>query len=120
MTIVSMIRLFDLNSNGTIFGNKLVKDVKSPLGQIEASAQGMGEKLDVTHLKNFLESIRGKGKLNSPIAEAFKSTLMPQLGNIAQRTGKVLNCNPSTGRCEDSDAKKLWAREYEKGWEMKL
>jgi predicted dehydrogenase len=100
--------------------NKLVRDVKSSMGQIQASAQGMGEKLDATHLTNFVDTIRGKAKLNSPIAEGYRSQLMPHLGNIAQRTGKTLNCNPANGKSEDADAKKLWAREYEKGWEMKL
>jgi hypothetical protein len=100
-------------------GNKLLREAKSPLGKVEATAQGMGEKLDITHLNNFVDTIRGKAKLNSPIAEAYISTLLPHLGNIAQRTGKVLNCN-ADGRTNDADAKKLWAREYEKGWEMVL
>jgi predicted dehydrogenase len=100
--------------------NKLVRDAKSPLGAVEASQQGMGEKLDSTHLTNFVDSIRGKATLRSPISEAYKSTLLPHLGNIAQRTGKTLNCDPTNGHCDDADAKKLWAREYEKGWEMKL
>jgi hypothetical protein len=100
--------------------DKLVRDAKSPLGEVEASAQGMGEKLDATHLTNFVDTIRGKAKLNSPIAEAYKSTLLPHLGNIAQRSGKTLKCNPANGHCDDADAKKLWTREYEKGWEMKI
>jgi predicted dehydrogenase len=100
--------------------NKLVREAKSSLGQVEATAQGMGEKLDSIHLNNFVDTIRGKAKLNSPISEAYRSTLLPHLGNIAQRTGKTLNCNTANGRCDDADAKKLWAREYEKGWEMKL
>jgi predicted dehydrogenase len=100
--------------------NKLIRDVKSPLGQVEATTQGMGDKLDSTHLSNFVDTIRGKAKLNSPIAEAYKSTLLPHLGNISQRTGKALKCNSTNGHSDDADAKKLWAREYEKGWEMKL
>jgi predicted dehydrogenase len=100
--------------------NKLVRDAKSSLGQVEASSQGMGEKLDSTHLTNFVDSIRGKAKLNSPISEAYKSTLLPHLGNIAQRTGFTLNCDTANGRPDHPAAQKLWAREYEKGWEMKL
>jgi predicted dehydrogenase len=99
---------------------KLTHDAKSPLGAVEATTTGMGEKLDSTHLTNFVDSIRGKAKLHSPISEAYRSTLLPHLGNIAQRTGKTLNCNTTNGHCEDSDAKKLWSREYAKGWEMKL
>jgi hypothetical protein len=100
--------------------NKLVRDAKSSLGQVEASTQGMGEKLDSTHLTNFVDSIRGKAKLNSPISEAYKSTLLPHLGNIAQRTGITLNCDTANGHPDHPAAQKLWAREYEKGWEMKL
>jgi predicted dehydrogenase len=100
--------------------SKLIRDAKSSLGAVEATSQGMGEKLDSTHLTNFVDSIRGKAKLNSPISEAYRSTLLPHLGNIAQRTGKTLNCNTTNGHCDDATAKKLWSREYEKGWEMKL
>ena len=100
--------------------NKLVREATSPLGQVEATAQGMGEKLDITHLQNFVDTIRGKARLNSPITEAYISTMLPHLGNIAQRTGKTINYDTKNNRCDDHDAKKFWAREYEKGWEMKL
>lgn len=100
--------------------NKLVKEVKSPIGSIQATTTGMGDKLDGLHLINFADSIRGKAKLNSPIADAYKSTLLPMLGNIAQRSGKVLDCDAATGRIKDKDAMQFWARTYEKGWEMKI
>ncbi|MBC8111484.1 MAG: Gfo/Idh/MocA family oxidoreductase [Verrucomicrobia bacterium] len=101
-------------------GNKLVKEMKSPLGQIEATTVGMGERLDSLHLKNFIESVQEKTKLTSPIAEGHISTLLPQLGNIAFRTGETLYCDTTNGKPKDKDALKLWSREYEKGWEMKL
>jgi hypothetical protein len=102
--------------------NKLVKEVKTALEQAdETNTMGMGEKLDSLHLINFVDSIRGKTNLTSPIAEGFKSTLLPQLGNIAFRTGQVIHCDSKTGRIlKDPDAMKLWKRDYEKGWEMKL
>jgi hypothetical protein len=47
--------------------------------------------------------------------------LLVQLGNIAQRVGHSLEINPENGHIlKDKDAQKLWSREYEKGWEMKL
>lgn len=103
-------------------GNKLVKEEKTEIQQADATnTMGMGERLDSLHLQNFVESIRGKSSLNSPIAEGHKSTLLPQLGNIAYRTGRTLKCDPTTGKIVgDPDAMKLWSREYEKGWEMKL
>ncbi len=103
-------------------GGKLAKEVKTDIQQADATnTMGMGERLDSLHLQNFAEAIRGKGKLNSPIQDGHKSTLLPQLGNIAYRTGRALQCNPANGRIlNDAEAMKLWSREYEKGWEMKL
>jgi predicted dehydrogenase len=100
--------------------NKLIKEVKSPIGTIVPTATGMGDKLDGLHLVNFADSIRGKTTLASPIADAFKSTLLPQLGNIAQRSGKALDCDPATGKFTNKEAMQYWSRTYEKGWEMKL
>lgn len=106
-------KLYDL-------GNKLVKEVKSPLGAVEATTTGMGDKLDNAHLANFVDSIRGSAKLNSSIQEAYKSVLLPQLGNIAQRAGITLNFDLASQKIVQKEAEKYWGREYEKGWEMKL
>jgi hypothetical protein len=40
---------------------------------------GLGD----NHADNFIDTIRGKAKLNAPIEEGFVSTLLAQLGNIA-------------------------------------
>ena len=102
-------------------GSKLIKEVKTDIQQADATnTMGMGEKLDSLHLQNFVDSIRGKAKLNSPIVEGHKSTLLPQLGNIAYRSGSTIYCD-SYGHIKDNKvANALWSREYEKGWEMKL
>jgi predicted dehydrogenase len=103
-------------------GNKLVKDVKTSLEQVDATnTMGAGEKLDSIHLLNFVNSIRGKDKLTMPVSEGHKSTLLPQLGNISYRVGRALHCDPSNGHIkDDKEATALWSRTYEKGWEMKL
>lgn len=103
-------------------GNKLVKDVKTDIQKADATnTMGMGEQLDSIHLQNFIDAVRDKAKLNAPILEGHKSTLLPQLGNISYRTGRALYCDPSNGHIKnDAEANKLWSREYEKGWEMKL
>ncbi|MBL7815561.1 MAG: Gfo/Idh/MocA family oxidoreductase [Saprospiraceae bacterium] len=108
-------KVFDLS-------NKLVKDVKTELQEAtRTNTMGMGERLDSIVLSNFVESIRGKEKQTAPISEGHKSTLLPQLGNIAQRTGRILNCDPTNGHIlKDKEAMKLWKRDYEKGWEMIL
>jgi predicted dehydrogenase len=101
--------------------NKMVKEVKSPLEALDGTnPTGMGDKLDELHLDNFINSISGKAKLNCPISIGQVSTLLPQLGNIAFRTGKTLYCDANNGHIKDAEAMKLWSREYEKGWEMKL
>ncbi len=95
-------------------------EVKSEMRQVEGSAldtSGAGALTDM-HITNFLASIRGEGTLNAPIEDGRKSILMCHLGNIAQRTGRTINCDPTTGRIlNDSEAMQLWSREYEPGWE---
>lgn len=102
--------------------NKLVKDVKTELQEADrTNTMGMGERLDGLHLINFIEAIRGTAKQTCPIETGHKSTLLPQLGNIALRTGRNLRCDPTNGHIlNDKEAMKLWSREYQKGWEMKL
>lgn len=102
----------DLESDGhfTIYDDKdkEVSKFKSP---------GLGH---VEHVVNFLNAIRD-GKplaLNTEIAEGYKSTLLCHLGNIAQRTGRALTCDPANGHIlNDPQAMQFWSREYEKKWE---
>ena len=77
---------------------------------------------DAAHMGNFLDAIRGNAKLNSPIEEGQKSTMLCHLGNIAYRTGTVVRCNPATGKLiGNPEGEKLWARpEYRKGWDVKI
>ena len=102
-------------------GNKMIKEVKSSAKIDPTNTVSPAEELDALHLKNFIESVRGKTKLTAPITEGQRSTLLPQLGNIAYRAGSTLHCNPANGHIlNNKEANKLWGREYEKGWEMKL
>ena len=76
---------------------------------------------DVHHFKNFADAIREGKPLNSPISEGQKSTMLCHLGNIALRTGSVLEVDPKTGRIlNNAAAMKLWKREYRSGWEPKV
>ncbi|SHE47827.1 Predicted dehydrogenase [Fodinibius roseus] len=72
------------------------------------------------HVLNFLNAIRGKAELNSPIDEGATSTLLCHLMNISARTGKALDVNAENGRIQDEGAMQLWDREYEPGWEPKI
>jgi hypothetical protein len=77
--------------------------------------------LDLYHFQNFVDTVRGDAKLNSPVNEGSKSVLLCHLANVAQRKGSVLHCDPSNGHILHNDeAMKLWKREYEKGWEPKI
>jgi len=73
---------------------------------------------DVPHFQNFADAIREGKALNSPIDEGQKSTMLCHLGNIALRTGSVLEVDPKTGRIlKNTAAMNLWKREYRAGWE---
>ncbi len=71
------------------------------------------------HIANFLNGVREGAKLNTPIDEGHKSVLLCHLGNIAQHTGMVLECDPSNGHVYDKKVMEtMWGRHYEPGWEM--
>jgi hypothetical protein len=77
--------------------------------------------LDAFHLQNFFAAIKNGEALASDIDGGHKSTLLCQLGNIAQRTGKTLLLDSVNGHIlNDREAMKLWTREYQKGWEPKV
>lgn len=101
--------------------NKLVKEVKAEVKTDATNTVSASGKIELYHLENFLQSIRGEAKLNSPVDEASKSILLCHLANIAQRVGRKLNCDPSNGHIlHDKEAMGLWKRTYEKGWEPKV
>ena len=97
-------------------GSYRIYDTKDALvKEVHGAALG-----DAQHKENFVTAIRMERplSLNSEILEGHKSTLLCHLGNIAQRTGRLLNCDPTDGRIlEDPEAMSLWARDYEPGWE---
>ncbi len=100
---------------------KVVKEVLNTQ-EIDARDQSNpAEKLDALHIQNMFEAIKNGGSLNSDVDSGHKSTLLVQLGNIAQRIGRSLDIDSKNGHIiNDHDAEKLWSRSYEKGWEMKL
>ncbi len=101
------------------YDEKLIKEVKEGQALDLTNTISATAGLDAFHVQNFLDAIRGTAKQTSPISEGHKSTLLPQLGNIAFRTGQTLYCDPANGKPKDKEARKLWSREYEKGWEPK-
>ena len=84
-------------------------------------ARGNGRGGDVDHIANFLDCIRSGQQPNSEIEIGQKSTMMCHLGNIAYRTGRVINFDPEKRQIVgDKEAQSHWKREYRKGWELKV
>ena len=105
----------DIDGNGSYThydqGDKVVE---------EGQGQSRG---DDEHLANFVAAIRNDKplELNAEIEKGYRSTLLCHLGNIAQRTGATLNCDPTSGHILDNEAAMaMWSREYEPGWEPKV
>jgi hypothetical protein len=64
-----------------------------------------------------VEAIRDNAQLTAPIDQGHISTLLAQLGNIAQRVGHELQIDPKTGHIlGDRKATRLWTRDYAPGW----
>jgi predicted dehydrogenase len=103
------------------YDNKLVKEIKDAAAVDASNKVSPTELLDSVHLQNFISAIQGTEKLNQTIINGHKSTVIPQLGNIAQRVGRVLNLDSSNGHIlNDAEATKLWGREYDPGWNLKV
>lgn len=98
--------------------NKLIKTVGEDSTKKVNLANSADPGLNDTHAQNFIEAIRGNAKLTAPIDQGHCSTLLAQLGNIAQRSGRSLKIDPANGHIlDDPEAAKLWTRDYEPGWE---
>ncbi|HVZ57991.1 MAG TPA: Gfo/Idh/MocA family oxidoreductase [Chitinophagaceae bacterium] len=103
------------------YTNKLVREIKANVKAEAGNTVSSTGNLDFYHFGNFVESIRGNATLTSPVTEGHQSVLLCHLGNIAQRTGRTLHCDPRNGHIlHDAEAMKLWKRTYEKGWEPTL
>jgi predicted dehydrogenase len=89
-------------------------------GSETASADLVGrDSMTDAHFANFIAGVKKGEKLNAPIAVGNVAVTMLQLSNIAWTTNRELHLDSSNGHIlEDSDAMKMWARQYEKGWEL--
>ena len=101
--------------------NKIIKEVNSKNTVNPLNRMNPGEQLDAIHIQNFFNGITKGEKLNSDIVSGHKSTLLVQLGNIAQRSASRLETSLENGHIQDRQiAYKYWGRTYEKGWKMEL
>jgi predicted dehydrogenase len=73
------------------------------------------------HFGNLLDAIRLGEKLHAPIEEGNVSNTILLLSNIAWKVNRALHLNKDNGHIvDDTAAMKMWGREYEKGWELKV
>jgi predicted dehydrogenase len=106
--------VYDLKDN-------IIKEVKDVTKVDPLNISNPSANLDIYHIRNFFDAISKGTRPNADIATGQKSTLLVQLGNIAQRVGRSLDIDKNTGHIiGDKEANRLWGRAYEKGWEMKL
>lgn len=76
---------------------------------------------DSDHFADFLDAIRTARRPNADIEQAHQSTLLCHLGNIAYRSGSVLDIDPNNGHIQDEVvAKQYWSKEYADGWGKSL
>jgi len=103
--------IYDLNG-------ELVKERKVAGRAVDTSdLKGAGALTDA-HISNFLDTVRGTAaQQSSPVRPGHISTMFCHLGNIAYRTGGVLECDPANGHINGSNAEELWGRDYQSGWE---
>jgi predicted dehydrogenase len=105
--------LFDL-------AGKSIRKAAAPATSETTGTVGEGA-LDILHAGNFVDVIRGRAKaLNSPVTEGQISTTTCHLGNMAYRTNAALKIDPATGRPNSPEAMKLWAVDYQPGWEVRV
>jgi predicted dehydrogenase len=106
---------------GTMAINRDSWTIFDPKGVKTGEGKGPGGG-DPAHMGNFLDAIRGNAKLNSPIEEGQKSTMLCHLGNLAYRTRTVVQFDAKTKKViNNPEAEKLWARPaYRKGWDVSV
>jgi predicted dehydrogenase len=91
-------------------------------GQETSSADLTGrDSMTDAHFANFIAGIRKGEKLNAPVSVGNVAVTMLQLSNIAWEVNRELQLDTKDGKIQsDSDAMKMWGREYEKGWAPRL
>ena len=101
--------IYDLKGNKT--GEKKT-------GEKESSTDLIGrDSMTDAHFANFIAAIKGGERLHAPIATGNVSVTMLQLSNIAWEVNRELQIDASNAHIvNDTDAMKMWRREYESGW----
>jgi predicted dehydrogenase len=101
-----------------IYDLKGSKTTEFKAGSESSSGDLIGrDSMTDAHFANFIAGIQKGDKLNAPISVGNVSVTMLQLSNIAWEVNRELHVDSKDGRIQgDSEAMKMWGREYEKGW----
>lgn len=76
---------------------------------------------DVPHFQNLADAIRYGKPLNAPIETGQRSALVCHLGNVAYRTGGVVDYDGAAGVMKGGpEVQALWGREYREGWQVRV
>lgn len=106
-----------------ITGNKAVfYDLKNKaLREVDGKQKDVFE-FDSLHFANFVDAVTDGKPLKADIEEGQKSALMCHLGNIAWRSGRTVEFDPTSQRMlnDEPAVKALWGRTYREGWEPKI
>ena len=101
--------VYDLKGNKT-------KEFRSSKTTSSSDLVGADSMTDA-HFANFIAGIRKGEKLNAPVSEGNVAVTMLQLSNIAWEVNRELHLDPKDGHIQnDTEAMKMWRREYENGW----
>lgn len=101
--------------------NKVVKEVKYERPVDPRNLSDPTHELDSIHIQNMFDAIRKGTPLAADIYGGQTSTLLVQLGNIAQRVGRSLDIDPKTGHIlNNPEALQYWSRAYQPGWEPNI
>jgi predicted dehydrogenase len=99
---------------------KLVDEFKT--GKAGASSDLRGsDGMTNAHFANLISGIKSGQALHSPIADINVTITSLQLANVSWIVNRELTLDTSNGHVKnDPEAMKLWSRQYEKGWEVKV
>ncbi len=89
----------------------------------ESSSSDLISKDSMTdgHFANWINAIHSKEKLNSPVQIANISVTTLLLSNISWSVNRELRLDSKSAHIlGDAEAMRLWGREYEKGWEVRI
>ncbi|RMG71606.1 MAG: gfo/Idh/MocA family oxidoreductase [Bacteroidetes bacterium] len=100
--------------------NKLIEEHKESGGSQTTNTLGAGFLTD-QHMTNLANGIREGATLAAPIEDAYISTQLCHLGQLALDHGGSLLTDPRNGHVLDNArAQQAWGRQYEPGWEVKV